>query len=81
MNHGEVYDLCCSFKGKRVCITDRNGRKHVGHITRIERDIVWIMPDRDCGGYGVGYFRRDRFGVGIAIGFIAGVVLAPLFFF
>lgn len=69
--------------GKRVCITDKEGRRHFGRITRVERDMVWIMPDRNFGGYGLGYwgFGRGRFGVGIAIGFIAGIVLAPLLFF
>lgn len=83
MSHSDIYTTCCHYKGKRVCITDKKGRRHVGRITKIDRDKVWIMPDRDYGGYGFGYwgFGPDRFGISIAIGFIASIILAPLLFF
>ncbi|WP_370621780.1 hypothetical protein [Bacillus sp. JCM 19034] len=72
------YDICCRYKGERVCITDKSGRKHVGTITHITPTHVYIKPDQDdyC-GYSYGFFG---FGYPIALGFIAGLALAPLFF-
>lgn len=81
MHPREVYNLCCRYKGKRVCITEKNGRRHVGRITKVERNMVWIMPDGGFGGYGIGYwgFGGSGFGIGIAIGAIAGIALANAF--
>lgn len=83
MSPAEAYNVCCSNHGKRVKITCKDGKVHFGTITKIDRDQVWILPDRQFGGYGLGFwgFRRPGFGVGIALGLIAGVALAPLFFF
>ncbi|MDN4495270.1 hypothetical protein [Ureibacillus aquaedulcis] len=81
MHHREAYDLCCRHLGKRVYITEKCGRRHVGTITRVDRDMVWIMPNRGFGGFGLGFwgFGRGGFGVGIAIGAIAGIALANSF--
>lgn len=81
MQPSNVYNLCCRHMGKRVIITEKNGRRHLGTITRVDRDMVWFMPEGNR-GYGVGYwgFGPSRFGVGIAIGAIAGIALASLFF-
>lgn len=82
MHPREVYDLCCRHMGKRVCITEKSGRRHVGRITRVERDMIWIMPDGGRGGYGIGFWgfgRRSGLGIGIAIGLIAGIALASAF--
>ena len=83
MNPADAYNVCCRHHGKRVRITCKDGKVHCGEITRVDRDQVWILPDRQFGGYGLGFwgFRRRGFGFGIAIGFIAGIALAPLFFF
>ena len=83
MKSSEAYQACCNHHGKRVRISCKDGAVHVGRITRVEKDQVWILPDRRFGGYGFGYwgFGGPGFGVGIAIGAIAGIVLAPLFFF
>lgn len=83
MNPNEAYKVCCSHHGKRVRITCKDGTVHVGKITRVERDQVWILPDRQFSGYGLGFwgFGGPGFGFGIAIGAIAGIALAPLFFF
>ncbi len=78
MHPHEVYDQCCRYMGKRVHITEKSGRRHVGTITKVERNMVWIMPDGDFGGYGIGYWGwgRSGLGIGIALGAIAGIALA-----
>lgn len=88
MNPTNAYNVCCNYHGKRVRITCKDGREHVGRITRVDRDQVWILPDRGFGGYGLGFwgfggprFGFGGFGLGIALGTVAGIVLAPLFFF
>lgn len=85
MNPTEAYNVCCRYQGKRVRITCKDGREHFGRITRIDRDQVWIQPDRRFGGYGLGFwgprFGFRGFGLGIALGVITGIALAPLFFF
>ncbi|WP_144512188.1 hypothetical protein [Bacillus sp. FJAT-22090] len=77
---GDIYGLCCRYQGQRVRITCRDGSVHTGEITRINRRTVWIRPDRDFGGYGLGFFGGEDFGYGIAIGAIAGIILASAFF-
>lgn len=81
MHPRQIYDLCCRHKDKKVCIIEKSGRRHVGRITRVERDMVWIMPEGGFGGYGIGYWGwgGSGLGVGIAIGAIAGIVLANAF--
>ena len=84
MNQNEVYNLCCSYHGKRVRISDREGRVHVGEVTRVSRNMVWIRPDQDLGGYGLGFFGFGGagfgLGFGIALGAITGIALASAFF-
>ena len=46
MNQNELYNLCCSYHGKRVRISDREGRVHVGEVTRVSRNMVWIRQIR-----------------------------------
>ncbi|GGE62376.1 hypothetical protein [Priestia taiwanensis] len=44
------YDTCRKYEGKVVKIRDKHGQLHVGKITKVERDRVWIEPtssDRD----------------------------------
>ena len=81
MDQRQAYDLCCRYQGKMVCITDRRGCKHIGRITKVDRDMVWIMPTRERGGYGQGFFgfRRSNFGIGIALGTILGIALVGAF--
>lgn len=81
MHAKDVYNMCCRHMGKKVCITEKSGRRHVGTITKVERDMVWIMPDRRMGGYGIGFwgFGGGGLGIGIAIGAIAGIALARSF--
>lgn len=38
------YHLCKNHQGKVVRITERGGRVHVGRITRVTRDRVFIAP-------------------------------------
>ena len=78
-----LYNVCCRYHGKTVRITCRDGRVHTGTITRTNRDMVWIQPTGNLGGYGYGfggYGGNGRFGYGIALGAIAGIVLASAFF-
>ncbi|QOV09498.1 hypothetical protein JNUCC6_12585 [Viridibacillus arvi] len=80
-----VYDQCCNHHGKTVRITCHNGRVHVGRITRVERDMVWIQPAGGLGGFGLGFFGGGfgfgfGTGFGIALGAIAGIALVSAFF-
>lgn len=52
----QIYDQCCRFHGRTVRITCNDGRVHVGEITRVNRDMVWIRPTGGLGGYGLGFF-------------------------
>ncbi|MBD8523261.1 hypothetical protein [Lysinibacillus fusiformis] len=83
MNPTDAYNLCCKYHGKRVRISDTSGRVHVGEITRVDRRQVWILPDRRYGGYGLGFwgYGGRGFGVGIALGTVLGIALAPIIFF
>ncbi|MFJ7827664.1 hypothetical protein [Psychrobacillus sp. NPDC096623] len=83
MNQNQVYNLCCRYHGKRVRIVDRDGRVHFGEVTRVTRNMVWIRPDGNLGGYGLGFFGFGTgfgFGFGIALGAIVGITLATAFF-
>ena len=81
MSYSNVYNDCCRFHGQRVRITCRDGRVHVGRITRVNRDMVWIQPDNNFGGFGLGFFGGGfGIGFGIALGAITGIALASAFF-
>ena len=81
MNQTDCYNLCCRYHGKTVRITCRDGRVHTGEITRVSRDMVWIQPSGNLGGYSLGFgFGGFRFGFGIALGAITGIALASAFF-
>ncbi|WP_019415276.1 hypothetical protein [Paenisporosarcina sp. TG20] len=56
MSHSDLYNVCCRYHGKNVRITCRDGRVHMGEITRINKDTVWIRPTGNLGGYGYGFF-------------------------
>ena len=92
MNRNEAYDLCCRYHGKRVRITDKQGNLHVGRITKVDTKRVWLMPDGNYGGYGIGFwwgygggygygygFGGGGFGYGLLLGGIAGIALASIF--
>jgi hypothetical protein len=83
MSQSGLYNICCRYHGRNVRITCRDGSVHVGEITRVGRDMVWIRPNGNTGGYGLGFFGgfgRERFGIGFAFGAITGVALASAFF-
>jgi len=83
MNINDAYNLCCQYQGKRVRITDKQGKVHVGHITKVDKRHVWLMPDGRYGGYGIGFwggYGGAGFGYGILLGGIAGIALASFFF-
>ena len=90
MDRNQAYDLCCKYQGKRVRITDNRNNVHVGRITKVDNRMVWLLPDNfdghglgwgwGYGGYGYGGFGGSGLGYGIAIGAIAGIALASLFF-
>lgn len=79
MSQSNYYNQCCRYHGQTVRITTRDGRVHLGNITRVNRQMVWIRPTRSLGGYGMGYYWGDGFGVGIALGAITGIALAAAF--
>ena len=82
MNGYDAYNLCCRYHGQRVRITCRDGSVHVGEITRVNRNRVWIRPDENQGGYGLGFFGGGYgydYGYGIALGAITGIILATAF--
>lgn len=79
MAQSNLYNQCCGYHGKRVRITCRDGSVHVGEVTRVNRQRIWIRPDQDLGGYGFGYYGYG-FGYGIALGAITGIALAAAFF-
>lgn len=80
------YGLCQKYKGRAVEVRTRDGRTHRGIIESVDRRMVYIRPhgaQRNLGGFGFGYYGGygyGRIGFGIALGFITGLVLAPLFF-
>lgn len=80
MSQANLYNQCCKYYGKTVRITCHDGKVHVGEITRINNHMVWIRPVGNTGGYGYGFYGGNRFGYGIALGAIAGIVLASAFF-
>lgn len=83
MSQSGLYDICCRYHGKNVRITCRDGSVHHGEITRVSRDMVWIRPIGNAGGYGLGFYGgygRERFGIGFAFGAITGIALASAFF-
>lgn len=71
------YDLCCRYHGQVVQIREQSGREHVGRITRISDNRVWIEPYYQSRHNNISY---GGYGYSIAIGFITGVILASLFF-
>lgn len=81
MPYSNMYNRCRKYHGKMVRITDRNGRVHVGEITRVNEDYVWLRP-RSRGGFGYGFFGGlgGGYGYPLALGFITGIVLATAFF-
>ena len=87
MNYNQAYNMCCKYQGKRVRINDNKGNVHVGTITKVDNRQVWLMPDNNYGGYGLGFWGYGPgygfgpgFGYGIALGAITGIALASVFF-
>ena len=80
MGQSDMYNVCKQYHSKMVCITDKQGRKHVGRITHVDKRMVYIQPRGGFGGYGFGYWGGGGFGYGIALGAIAGIALAGAFF-
>lgn len=82
------HQICNDHMGKCVYITENCGKRHYGRIVNVDRDNVYIQPLGNRGfsyGYGYGgYGGYGGFGYGIgypiALGAIAGIALAGLFF-
>lgn len=82
------FNLCCQYNGQVVRISDRFGRQHVGRITNVTRQRVFIQPlgggGRGRGGFGMGYYGGYGPGYGypygIGLAFVTGVVLGGLLF-
>lgn len=84
MNPADAYNLCRRYQGRNVRIKCKDGTVHVGEITRLSPNMVWIRPHNRMGGYGLGFWGFNRFrpgfGIGIALGAIIGIGLASAFF-
>ncbi|MEG0258691.1 MAG: hypothetical protein RR595_05140 [Lysinibacillus sp.] len=76
MNQMNTYNLCCKYHGKRVRITDNQGRVHVGEISKVDRNMVYIHRDNDFCGYGLGFFGFGRAGFGLGFGIALGAITA-----
>ncbi|MBB5323008.1 hypothetical protein HNQ34_000085 [Anoxybacillus tepidamans] len=74
------YDVCCRYHGQIVRIHDRFGNVHIGRITHVTPNRVYIVPvgQKKLGGFGYGYIGW-RFGYGIALAAIIGITLIGLF--
>ncbi|KAA0546727.1 hypothetical protein FZW96_15450 [Bacillus sp. BGMRC 2118] len=79
-----MYGLCCKYQGKVVRIREHNGREHIGRISRVSPNRVFIEPTGPRGGFGYGFYGGGYYrGYGaysLALGAIAGIALAGLFF-
>ncbi|WP_027410668.1 hypothetical protein [Anoxybacteroides tepidamans] len=77
------YDACCRYRGQVVRIHDRFGNVHIGRITRVTPNRVYILPAgrRNLGGfgYGFGWGWGWGWGYGIALAAIVGITLIGLF--
>ncbi|OLN22137.1 hypothetical protein BTO30_11220 [Domibacillus antri] len=82
MTYGSVYNLCCKHHGRVVRITCHDGKVHVGKITRVTREHVWLRPVGGIGGFGYGFYRGYGYGYGIpiALAAIGGFALGAAFF-
>ena len=83
MSVEHYHQLCNQYMGRSVRITTQDGKVHHGIIRRVDRRNVYLEPirsNRNLGGFGYGYYGFGGFGFGIALGAIAGLALAPLFF-
>ncbi|MBM6618148.1 hypothetical protein [Bacillus suaedaesalsae] len=78
-----MYGLCCQYQGKVVRIREHNGREHIGRITRVSPNRVYIESNGPRGGFGYGFYGGGYYrgyGYSLALGAIAGIALAGLFF-
>jgi hypothetical protein len=82
MPYSNMYSLCHKHHGKAVRITCHDGKVHVGKITRVTREHVWIRPSGGLGGFGYGYYGGYGYGRAfpIALAAIGGFALATAFF-
>lgn len=76
----DPYSQCCRYHGQVVRIQDKSGREHIGRVSRVTEDRVYLDSPYDSryGGYNDNYYGGWGFSIGL--GFIAGIALAALFF-
>lgn len=88
MSLNYYHNLCTRYKGRAVKIRTRDGKVHCGVIDNVNKNRVFLRRSKGAriggfsygyGGYG-GYGRYQEFGVGIALGAIASLILLPFFF-
>jgi len=88
MSLNYYHDLCTRYQGRAVKIRTRDGKVHCGIIDNVNRNQVFLRGSKGTriggfsygyGGYG-GYGRYRGFGVEIALGAIASLILLPFFF-
>ncbi|MFQ3543423.1 hypothetical protein Q7A53_05005 [Halobacillus rhizosphaerae] len=79
MPYGDLYGRCRQFHGRPVRIACHDGRTHLGEVTRVDRDRVWIRPLNGNRGFGYGYYGWG-YGYPVAFAAIATIAVASLFF-
>lgn len=82
MPYSNMHNLCGKYHGKTVRIKCRDGKVHVGEITRVTNEHVWLRPSHHGGfGYGLfGGYGYGGYGYPVALGIIVGITLASAFF-
>ncbi|TLS35448.1 hypothetical protein [Pseudalkalibacillus caeni] len=75
-----IYQQCCQYQGQVVRIWCHDGVEHIGEITRVDREFVWVRPVGDGpGGPGYGFYGWG-WGFPLALAAIAGLAILPFFF-
>jgi len=84
MSVAHYHGLCQRYKGRAVEIRMKDGRIHRGIIRHVYERNVFLHPLGGAGGlggfgWGLGW-GVGGFGIGLALGGIAGLALMPGFF-
>ena len=84
MSVAHYHGLCQKYMGRAVEVRMKNGKVHRGIIRHVDHSRVFIQPVGGAGGHGgFGWglgWGIGGFGIGLALGGIAGLALLPWFF-
>jgi len=89
MSAHHYYHMCSRYKGRNVRIVTRDGKVHEGIIEHVDQQKVYLRQfghtgQSQFGGYGYGFYGPG-FGygrgllLGVGLGAIGTLALAPLF--